>query len=341
MAKNQAAFLDGEGSRLRVGEAPMPQAETGRIVIRNRFLAVNPADWKVQDNGFFIRRYPIVLGEDVAGDVVDVGEGVTHVKKGDRVIAHLDNLATQKVQHGGFALYCSAPAVTVATIPSDISYADASVLPTAFDTAAVGLYSPASEGFLGLPFPSANPPSSGKIIVVWGGSSSVGALAIQLAVASGVKVVAIAGGHNFDFCKKCGASEVISYKKASVVDDVAAAVKSVGGAFTGVYDAVSLQDQSYKHVLPILEKLGGGNLATVLPVPDPKGVAINIKCGNILCISPLTHPLWKDYVAKALESGQLKCLPEPAVIGKGLECCQTGLDENKRGVSARKVIIEL
>jgi len=87
MATNQAAFLDSEGSRLRVGEAPTLKAEPGRIVIRNRFAAVNPADWKVQDNGFFIRGYPIVLGEDVAGDVVDVGEGVTHVKKGDRVIA--------------------------------------------------------------------------------------------------------------------------------------------------------------------------------------------------------------------------------------------------------------
>ncbi|KAK4937523.1 hypothetical protein LTR10_021894 [Elasticomyces elasticus] len=339
MATNQAAFLDGEGSRFRVGEAPMPQAEPGRIVIRNRFTAVNPADWKVQDNGFFIRGYPIVVGEDVAGDVVDVGEGVTNVKRGDRVIAHLDNLATQKVEHGGFALYCSAPAGTVAIVPSNISYADASVLPTAFDTAAVGLYSQASQGFLGLPFPSADPPPSGKTIVVWGGSSSVGALATQLAVASGVKVIATASEHNFDFCKKCGASEVISYKKASVVDDVVAAVKSVGGTFAGVYDAVSLEDQSYKHALPILERLGGGNLATVLP--SPKDVASNVKCGNILCISPLTHPLWKDYVTKALETGQLKCLPEPVVIGKGLESCQTGLDENKKGVSAKKLVIEL
>lgn len=317
----------------------MPRAEPGRVVIRNKFAAVNPADWKVQDTGFFIRGYPVVLGEDVAGDVVEVGEGVTHVKKGDRVIAHLDNLSTQKVEHGGFALYCSAPAGTVATIPSKISYADASVLPLAFDTAAVGLYSPASEGFIGLPFPSANPPSSDKTIVLWGGSSSVGALVTQLAVASGVKVVATASEHNFDFCKKCGASEVISYKKASVVDDVVAAVKLVGGTFAGVYDAISLQDQSYKYTLPILEKLGGGNLATVLP--NPKNVASNVKCGNVLCISPLTHPLWKDYVTKALESGQLKCLPEPTIIGKGLESCQAGLDENKKGVSAKKVVIEL
>ena len=88
MANNQAALLDEEGSRLRVGEAPMPTAEPGRVVIRNKFVAVNPADWQIQDNGFFIRGYPLLLGEDVAGDVVEVGEGVTSLKKGDRVMAY-------------------------------------------------------------------------------------------------------------------------------------------------------------------------------------------------------------------------------------------------------------
>ena len=142
-----------------------------------------------------------------------------------------------------------------------------------------------------------------------------------------------------DFSLLTYISQVLSYKKASVVDDVVAAVKSVGGTFAGVYDAISSPDQSYKYTLPILEKLGGGNMATVLP--NPKNVASNVKCGNVLCISPLTHPLWRDYITKALESGQLKCLPEPMIIGKGLESCQAGLDENKKGVSAKKVVVEL
>lgn len=124
---------------------------------------------------------------------------------------HLDNLMTQKSTDGGFALYTSAPAATTAIIPSSVSFTEGSVLPLAFDTAAVGLYS-TDEGFLGLPKPSAKPSSTGKTIVVWGGSSSVGALVIQLAVASGVKVVATASKHNFDFCKKCGASEVSSHQ---------------------------------------------------------------------------------------------------------------------------------
>ena len=105
-------------------------------------------------------------------------------------------------------LYTSVQEGKTAILPDSINFADGSVLPLAFDTAAVGLYSPTSDGFLGLPFPSANPSSSNKTIVVWGGSGSVGCLAIQLAAASGVKVITTASAHNFDFCKKLGADEV-------------------------------------------------------------------------------------------------------------------------------------
>lgn len=82
------------------------------------------------------------------------------------------------------------------------------MIPLALDTAAVGLYSPTSDGYFELPYPSFKPSPSGKTIIVWGGSSSVGALTIQLAVASGAKVVTTASSHNFDFVKGLGASEV-------------------------------------------------------------------------------------------------------------------------------------
>ncbi len=132
---------------------------------------------------------------------------------------------------------------------------------------------------------------------------------------------------------------MLDYKSSSVVDDVVKAVKATGDAFAGVYDAISLQDQSYKFTMEMLEKLGGGNIAVVLGGPEK--VPDNVKVGYIFAISELTHPIWKDYVPKALESGHLKCLPEPLIVGKGLESVQKGLDENKKGVSAKKVVIEL
>ena len=132
---------------------------------------------------------------------------------------------------------------------------------------------------------------------------------------------------------------MISYKSDSVVDDVVSAVKKAGGTFAGVYDAISVADQSYKYVLPMLEKLGGGNLAVVLQAPE--NVPSNVKVGKIFAINELTHKLWAEYVPEALASGQLKCLPEPMIVGKGLESVQEGLDANKKGVSAKKVVVEL
>ena len=87
MATNQAAWLDAAGSRLRVGEAPMPETEPGRVIIRNKAVAVNPVDWKIQDYGAFVKEWPAVLGADVAGEVIDVADDVKNIKKGDRVTA--------------------------------------------------------------------------------------------------------------------------------------------------------------------------------------------------------------------------------------------------------------
>ena len=56
---------------------------------------MNPSHWlilcirKIQDNGIFIKKWPTVLGCDIAGDVIEVGENVTNVKKGDRVAAYV------------------------------------------------------------------------------------------------------------------------------------------------------------------------------------------------------------------------------------------------------------
>lgn len=208
----------------------------------------------------------------------------------------------------------------------------------AIDTAAVGLYADGEKGF-GLPYPSLSPKSAGKTFVVWGGSSSVGTCVIQLAVASGAKVVAVASKHNHEFVKSLGASEAVDYNNPSVVEDVVKATQSLGGDFLGVYDAIS-NEASYKHSVPILEKLGGGSLLTVLPPPEK--VPDSVKPNNLFGVNPaLTGAIWKDYLGPALEQGKLKAVPEPLVVGKGLESVQKGLDKNKAGVSAKKVIIEL
>lgn len=124
------------------------------------------------------------------------------------VSRHGDNQVTKRPTDGCFALYTSVPAVTTTVIPAHITYEQACVLPLAFNTAAAGFYLPASDGYLGLPYPSLQSIRPTRTLVVWGGSASVGAVGIQLAVLSGCNVIATSSSKNFDFCRSCGASEV-------------------------------------------------------------------------------------------------------------------------------------
>nr|POE87894.1 dehydrogenase orse [Quercus suber] len=341
MASNQAAFLDAKDARLRTGPIELHEAGPDEIVVKNHVLAINPVDWVVQDSGYFVQQWPIVLGSDIAGEVHEVGSNVTRFQKGDRVIAHTIGLTKPELKYGGFQHYSTVLASVTAKVPASISLTDAAVLPLAFDTALIGLSGSIADGIgLGLPYPSLDPSPSGKTLVVWGGSSSVGALAIQLAVAAGVTVIAVASAHNHAFVRRAGATQVFDYNKPdTVVDDVVAAVRAVGGEFAGVFDAIS-KPPSYQHVLPILEKTGATNLAVVLPKPENAPAYLRIS--SIFGVNPpLTDDAWRNYITPALEQGKLKPIPEALIVGKGLKSLQKAVDANKKGVSAKKVVVEL
>ena len=176
--------------------------------------------------------------------------------------------------------------------------------------------------------------------MVWGASSSTGALFLQIARAAGVKTIAVASASNHELCKSHGAAAAIDYRQSSAVNDVAAAVKSTGGQFVGVIDCVSSADASVPHCLSVLKQLGGGELGLLLPdmrLETPE----NIHVTNIFGLNEITHQFWKDYLTPALEQGRLKCAPESLVVGDGLESLQKALDVQKKGVSAKKVVVTL
>ena len=194
---------------------------------------------------------------------------------------------------------------------------------------------------LGLPYSSLQHPvpSLGKTLVVYGGSSSVGSMTTQLATAAGVYVISVAGVHNFDFSKRCGAAQVFDHNDPSVADKLVEAVgKSGQREFVGIFDAIATPE-TYAHDLAILAKLGGGHLACVHP--PPADVPANVEAGMIFAVNDVAKPVWKNYVTPALQVGKLQCLPPPTVVGKGLEHIQDALQKSKAGVSATKLVVEL
>ena len=80
-----------EKAQLTIAPAPYTPPRTNEIVVKNHAMAVNPLDWIIQVAGAIVFRwikYPFVLGSDMAGEVVEVGQAVTRFKVGDRVLAH-------------------------------------------------------------------------------------------------------------------------------------------------------------------------------------------------------------------------------------------------------------
>ena len=231
--ENQAAYLTSKGTDLEVRSAPVSQPGSGQLLIRNHAVAINPVDWKMQDHGAFIKTYPVILGCDLAGEVVEVGPDVSGFRKGDRVLAHALSLATGKGEEAGFQLHTVVHGIVTAKIPDDVSFAQACVLPLSISTASAGLY---GKDELNLPYPSGQPEGSGKVLLLWGGSSSVGSSVIQLAVASGVEVVTTCSKRNFDYVKGLGARAAFDYSSPSVVGDLVAELQKGGKELAGAYD---------------------------------------------------------------------------------------------------------
>jgi NADPH:quinone reductase-like Zn-dependent oxidoreductase len=285
------------------------------------------------DFGFMVNKWPKILGSDIAGEVHEIGANVTRFKKGDRVAAITLGMVNEQSDSGAFQLYTKVSSKLSALIPSTVPFKDGAVLGMAVNTAACGL---GQEGYLELPYPNLETKSTGKVTVVWGGSTSIGSMATQLAVAAGIRVIATASPKNFELCRECGASDVFDYKDSHVVDDV---VKAVGDdVFAGVYVAVS-NEESYKAVLPILEKLGGGNMVTSLPPPDK--LPYNVQAKGMFGPGEHSAQVWQNFITEGLQSGKLKCLPKSLVVGKGLEALEDGVDQARAGVSAQKLVVEL
>ena len=332
-ASNKSAFVDEAGKPLRIGEAAMPKPGANDIIVRNHAFAINTIDPSQAETGFMIKQYPAVIGHDLAGEVTDVGSSVARFKKGDRIIGHAWAFLTGQPEDGAFSLYSRVPASNAAILPNNIEYKQGVVLPLAIDTASGGLH---KETHMKLDFPHLNATRNGKVVVVYGGSSSVGSAAIQLAVNAGYRVIATSSSKNFDLCRKSGASDVFDYKDPNVAADIAKAIGK--DRFVGLYNAIGIPE-SLDIVTPIMLKLGGGIVANTKPPPERLPEHVEVKF--VLGVGDFSFPIWENFVAEALEGGKLKCLPEPLVVGKGLEGLQEAFELRKGDVSGQKVVVEL
>jgi NADPH:quinone reductase-like Zn-dependent oxidoreductase len=339
MASNTAAWITSPKAHpFEVKPAPTWTPGENEVLLENHVLAINPIDETVQTRAWFPLNYPTILGQDVAGVVSAIGPNVTRFKIGDRVVGHGLVFATKQPQHAGFQAYTVVQTNMASEIPDDVTFEQAAVIPLGCSTAACGLF---QEEFLNLQLPTEpKRKDTGKTLLIWGGASSVGSNAIQLAVAAGYEVITTASPKNFEYLKKLGASQVFDYKSPTVGEDLLAAFK--GKTSAGALDCIGFAATPV--CIDVVHKSAGAQfVATVKPVSvtPPEGLGIKHIFGTTLKDNKVGKGVYEDFLPKALKTGTFVPAPEPLVVGKGLEKVQEAVDLMGKGVSAKKLVVVL
>ena len=339
MSVNRSFWQDKAGIPGTIRESPIPSSVADDdLLVKVHAWALNPADHILQNTSLPFIKYPLVLGEDIAGTVTAIGSTVaSKFKIGDRVLAFA--VGTQKPERGAFQDYVVVDHMIACKIPDSMSFIDASVFPLCISTAAHALF---AKEFLGMPFPKLDPVSTGKSVVIWGGSSGVGSNAIQLAKAAGFVVITTCSARNFDFAKSLGADKVFDYNSPTAIDEVVAAVDE--GVCGGVFHAAGQIDQSCQVSHRSKQKLFVAFTNPVTEGAAPEGVE-----AKFLLDSEGGTSFWREtnaatfggFLPEALAKGQYKVAPAVEVVPtKGLEGIQEGLDILRKGVSAKKIVVQ-
>ncbi|GIJ91006.1 hypothetical protein Asppvi_009971 [Aspergillus pseudoviridinutans] len=365
---NQAAKLAKAGQPLQVMSAPYTKPKANQIVVKNAALAVNPFDWIIQDRGRMVvshAQYPFTLGCDVAGEVVEIGTNANQFAVGDRVVGYAPGISksVSDQAQSAFQRYTVLPEDTVSKIPNGIPYETAVVLPLGFMTAATSLF---HDEQLHLPLPQPlKPKVNGGTVIIWGGSTSVGLNAVQLAVAAGYEVFTTCSPRNFQLLGRMGASRVFDYNSPTVIRDIVAAMKgktTAGAVAIGVTAANALFD--------ILDKCEEGNKFIAMasyPVPQKpprffgtpytilyllsslisyaiksrtRGIRYKMVVIEPMLTNGIGKAVWR-FLSEALENRSFVPVPEPEVVGNGLDQLQHALEVQKNGVSAKKIVVTL
>jgi NADPH2:quinone reductase len=260
---------------LEAAELARPAPEPGQILVRHEAIGLNFID-TYQRSGLYPMRYPAVLGQEGAGLVEAVGEGVTGFKPGDRV--------AYSGQGGAYAQFNVVAAARAVSLPDSVS----------FEAAAASFLKGMTTEFL---VRRCHALKAGETILVHAAAGGVGSLLVQWAKAIGATVIGTVGSDDKAArARDLGCDHVILYRQ----EDIATRVKEItGGAGVSVaYDAVG--KDTFEATLAGLGRRGlfvsYGNASGPAPAIEP----LRLMRGGSLY---LTRPTLADYTATPAELG--------------------------------------
>jgi 2-desacetyl-2-hydroxyethyl bacteriochlorophyllide A dehydrogenase len=188
-----------------VEDYPVPLADDAHVVIRVRASSFNYHDlFTVRGMPGIKVPLPVVIGLDMAGEIVEVGPGAAGWKPGDRVLVNPLNKKKGlmgEMLDGGMAEYCRVAADQLIAMPPDVSFEDAAALPVAYGTAHRMLITHRTV-------------KAGERVLVLGASGGVGTGCVILAKMLGAEVIACASSaEKMRRLRELGADEVLNYRE--------------------------------------------------------------------------------------------------------------------------------
>jgi putative PIG3 family NAD(P)H quinone oxidoreductase len=199
----------GDADALVLDEVPTPEIAADEVLVQVAAAGVNRADL-MQRQGFYppppgSSAYP---GLEVSGTISAIGSDVTGWAVGDQVCALLSG--------GGYAEHVAVPAAQVLPVPDGVSLLEAAALPEVVSTVWSNVFMTANL-------------QPGQTILIHGGSSGIGTMAIQLARAIGARVAVTAGsGDKLEACRVLGAEILVNYREQDFVAVLADATQGAG-----------------------------------------------------------------------------------------------------------------
>ncbi|HEY0939815.1 MAG TPA: NADP-dependent oxidoreductase [Steroidobacter sp.] len=293
----------GGPEQVTLGNADEPLLQPHEVLVRVAAASVNPLDVKIVASYMqqvFPVEFPYAVGTDFSGVVAAIGNQVTNVKMGDRVVGR-----SSPVRGGAFAQGVVIPAVDLCAPAANMSFEQAAALPTAFGTAWQALF---DVGGL----------QSGQRVLIHAGAGGVGSFAIQLARRAGAHVIATASAANLDLVKELGAHEAIDYRVQgfSHLSGIELVLDTIGG---------ETLEKSWAVLRP------GGRIATLadFAIQGQDG-----KTGEFVFFKSATAAL--PEAMKMFEAGQLQVVVDSSFA---LEEVRAALEKVATGHARGKVLI--
>ena len=259
----------GSAEELQYREVEKPIAKSDELLVRVRASSVNPVDWKIRQGhlqlltGF---NFPIIVGSDISGVVVEVGRDVTKFQPGDEVYTSLNPLTG-----GACAEYCAITESVVAIKPQNITHAEAAAVPIAGLTALQALR---DLGEI----------QAGSKVLINGASGGVGIFAVQVAKAMNAEVTGVCSAKNQDFVKGLGADFVLDYAEvdfAKQLQKYDIILDAVGTKTFAECENVLQPEGVYISTLPSFDNLAPMFFSSFMSGKKAKLIVANVKPSDL------------------------------------------------------------